>query len=214
MDALKRAMALGLVGAMVSPSLAWAADYPRQITIEGMSCIEKIGSRGELETWCQSGEQMRLMSVDPNGPSGYEASAEFVRAARLPDLESRWSVRDAPPPNDRFSLANYQLRSPYASAQVAAQQNAHGGRYFAGGFVSGFFLGPIGWLVAGLTANNSDVYLPPSLPSDWTSSDQSHFMYTYTNEVRSKRTTNALLGGVVGTLTSVILVYSIVAASK
>ena len=52
-------------------------------------------------------------------------------------------------------------------------KTALGSRYFAGGFVSGSFLGPIGWLAAGLSANSSDVYIPSSLPSDWAPSDQS-----------------------------------------
>lgn len=215
MKALKRVTALGLVGAMLGPSAAAAAGYPRLISVEGLSCIEKLGPEGELETWCQSGDQMRLVSVDPDGPPGSEGSGPAP--APLPEPSLRWSEADPVPARQarsaRFSLGDHQLRSPYAAAQVAAQQNAHAGRYFAGGFAGGFILGPLGWLIAGLTANSSDVYIPSALPSGWTPAEQSHFVYTYTSEVRSKRTSNALIGGICGTVALGLLATVIVASS-
>lgn len=209
----RQGIAVALVGAMLGPSVAWAAEYPRQISIEGMDCIEKIGAAGELETWCQTGDQMRLMSVDPDGPSDYEAYRP--PAAPLPAPGERWSEPDTKRARgNRYALANYQLRSPYAAAQSAAQAHAYAGKYFGGGFAGGFFLGPLGWIIAGLTASNSDVYIPTALPPEWTPAEQNQFMFTYTSEVRSKRTTNAILGGLCGTVVAGIVIYSIASAAS
>lgn len=214
MERMKRAMAIGLLATMLGPSLAWAADYPRSITIEGMDCIEKIGAEGEMETWCQMGDQMRLVSVDPSGPPRWPSNPT---PAPVPSKLTVWSGQEPSQPHvsraERLSLGNHQLRAPYAAAHVTAQQNAYAGRYFGGGFAAGFLLGPIGWLVAGLTASTSDVYIPSTLPAEWTPADQSQFMFTYTNEVRSRRTTNALIGGICGTVVSGLLIYAIVSSA-
>ncbi len=215
MERMKRAMAIGLLATMMSPSVAGAAAYPRQISIEGMDCIEKIGAEGQLETWCQTGEQMQLVSVDPagppaRGPSGIELPPRSATQTTWSGPDPAFAPRSGA---ERYSLANHYLRSPYAAAQVSAQQHAHADRYFRGGFAGGFFLGPIGWLVTGLFASTSDVYIPTSLPDAWTTGDHSQFMFTYTNEVRSKRTTNAILGGICGTIVSGLLVYAIVSSS-
>lgn len=212
MDWTKRTMALAVVGAMVAPSLAWAADYPRAISIEGLDCIEKLGRDGStVETWCQTGEQMRLVSVDPTG------ATESPPASSGPTTRSeqfRWDPRPAAQPrSSRYQLANVALQNPVRAAQTLADQDRSGGRYFGGGFALGILLGPLGWLVGGVVAGNSDVYLPPADGAAWSPSDSSQFAISYTSAIRSKRIGNAIGGGIVGTVVAGVVIYAIVSSS-
>jgi len=219
MERMKRALAAALVGVLLAPSIAWAAEegYPRALSIEGLDCIQKLGANGDVETWCQTGEQMRLMSVDPAGaqkPMPASPPETSRPASRVEDF--KWEPRPTAPSAARparYQLANVTLQNPVVAAKELAGRDTSGGSYFGGGFALGFLLGPVGWLVGGVVAGNSDVYLPPVRSDSWSPSDAAQYAISYTSAVRSKRVGHAIGGGVAGSLLAGVIVYAIVSAS-
>lgn len=170
---------LVLVAALLLPIPALAQQYPRTVRIGEMDCMER-SSRAGIETWCRVGSEppfqvdpatgLRVEQVEPDPPD-----LRLAKGSQLP-------------------LANPVVRA----TNMAAQQGGTGG-HFAGGFGLGVLLGPIGWVIAGLQASNSSVTIPGPAPG-WTPEQQTQFALTYASEVRSSRTSAAIMGGVTGSL--------------
>lgn len=156
----------------------------RQVEIAGQKCFQQPGPRG-TETWCTSADGS-VFRVNPH--TGLRLDPRPTTGGRL------------------------MPRHPVVAAQAAAEATDGSGRYAAGGFGLGLLLGPIGWAVAGISASNSAVAIP-EMRSEWSPHEQIQFATTYTQEVRSSRTTAALVGGVAGSVTAGILLYLLISSA-
>lgn len=96
--------------------------------------------------------------------------------------------------------------------RMAAQQHSTGGR-FVGGFAAGFGLGLIGTgLVYALASGTPEVPLQQvMLIQDRPATYQTAYQEAYRRDIKSRRQSNALLGGLAGTAA---IVTVIVAASN
>ncbi|AKU89699.1 hypothetical protein [Vulgatibacter incomptus] len=194
-----KAIAAVVGTALLLPTAAMAADYPQVLEISGKECIKDLDSRGAVGIWClKFGDYVRI------------TEAEYVRMT-----QTDHGSKEAPPTLrleiPRSAQDSFVVPASYSNHVFAAQgmASADSGatRYFFGGLALGI-LGPVGWLTGGLVANSSNVELP-IVPPSWTDSDQAQFALTYATEVRSKRTTSAVIGGIVGTVVTGLVIYAI-----
>lgn len=91
--------------------------------------------------------------------------------------------------------------------QALAERQAVGGR-FAGGFVSGLFLGLIGTGIAWAIAGSDDTPLPTAEASQLTRVNPDYhlfFQQGYSTKLKARRKSSALTGGLVGTATFVTI---------
>lgn len=183
---LTLAAAVGPVALLPSAALG-QQRYPRNVQVGGMSCMEQLGHSGKVETWCRTPDGNLTRLNDGAAASRQPSNADF--RLQQPSFGSG-------------------AVSPFTKARMDADRYANGGGYFVGGMAWGFFLGPLGWLIGGLTASNSEVPLL-GMDSRWSGTDQAQYMMSYTSEVRSRRTTNTVVGGIVGSLTAGLLIYAI-----
>jgi hypothetical protein len=98
--------------------------------------------------------------------------------------------------------------------QLSGQSNAQTvgtGGWFAGGFASGLVLGLIGTAVTWAVAGSSDVSLPPDRRlqiANESTAYQEGFQAGYAERLKSRRKGSALAGGLLGTLTIVVIIVS------
>jgi hypothetical protein len=110
-------------------------------------------------------------------------------------------------------LAHYMLPdcdSDRTRGRADADQVHSGSGWMAGGFVSGILLGLIGTGVAWAMASSSTVEVsrvPEGL-------DASCYRDGYTSKAKSKNSTNALTGGLLGTAVLIVLVVSATSGSS
>ena len=94
--------------------------------------------------------------------------------------------------------------------QALANQQAVGGR-FAGGFVGGLFLGLIGTGIAWAVASGDDTPLPTAQAMQLANANPNYtlaFQQGYSTRLKSRRKSNALTGGLVGTATAVVIIVA------
>lgn len=181
-------IAMALILATFSPSVALAQTYPRQLKVDGMDCLQQPGRNG-IETWCRKGD---------GPPERIEADTGLPTEA-----DEQRSIHS--------TVATGWTANPHASALRAASRDKTGS-YFMGGVGLGLALGPVGWVIAGVGASNSAVIVPRGNPR-WTLQQQTQYALSYTSEVRRGRTTSAVLGGVTGTAVLTTLVLLITSGS-
>lgn len=110
-------------------------------------------------------------------------------------------------------LAHFMLPdcdSDRTRGRADADQVHSGSGWMAGGFVSGILLGLIGTGITWAMANSSTVEVsrvPEGL-------DANCYRDGYTSKARSKNTTNALTGGLLGTAVLIVLVVSATSGSS
>lgn len=180
---MKRLLAVAMLAGMLAPTAALAQQL--EFEFAGQRCFRQPGPRG-TETWC-TGDDGSVYRIDP-----------------------RTGLRIDPRPAS--ASGRLHPRNPVVAAQAAASETDGAGRYAAGGFGLGLVLGPIGWAIAGVSASNSPVAIP-EMNRTWSSQEQIQFATTYTQEVRSSRTTAALIGGVAGTVTAGLVLYLLLSSS-
>jgi len=82
---MKRAIAVGTLGALLAPAIAWAGDYPRSVTINGNRCQQSLTEAGTRETWCLIDGKPTKMKEAPSDvlpasfrPSGIAPAATAI----------------------------------------------------------------------------------------------------------------------------------------
>lgn len=91
--------------------------------------------------------------------------------------------------------------------KALAERQAMGGR-FAGGYVSGLFLGLIGTGIAWAVAGSDDTPLPAAEASQLVNTNPNYqlfFQQGYETRLKSRRKSSALTGGLLGTATFVAI---------
>lgn len=182
---MRRVVAVGLLASMLTPSLAWAGDdgYPRFIERGDQVCVQTQLSDGSIAENCRSADR---------------------QAAPVTNYKV--------PPTPRYFDDRPSRRLSPTLAAAADASEISGGGAFAGGMLAGFTLGLIGTAVAGVVANSSSVVPPPS-PPGYSEVEKWQYHHTYVNEVQGTRTTNAVVGGLIGTGLAVITIILIVQAT-
>lgn len=99
-------LAVVLVAALLAPSMAWAADYPRRVTVDNYEdCIEEKASSGRIVTTCLVDGRWRVMTPEPK-------AATVESAVAHPQGETPRTLQLSP------DLARLELR-PYQGGRVA-----------------------------------------------------------------------------------------------
>lgn len=64
-----RTTAVCLVAALLAPTIALAAEYPRHVVVDDMDCTQMVGASGAVETWCAGGEGPPFLVATEEAPS-------------------------------------------------------------------------------------------------------------------------------------------------
>jgi len=112
---------------------------------------------------------------------------------------------------DSVAAAAAALIAQAQTEGALAATNVGTGGWFAGGFASGVVLGLIGTGVTWAIAGSSDATLPADrrlLIANRPTAYQQFYEKSYGDKVKSKRKTSALVGGLVGTATFLVIYLS------
>ena len=146
-----------------------------------------------------------LTMLAPNAQAQRRQHSLLDRVAATQVAELRLATNE---PLARFMLPDCD--SDRTRGRADADQLHSGSGWMAGGFVSGLLLGLIGTGIAWAMASSSTVEvnrIPDGL-------DSSCYRDGYTSIAKSKNTSNALTGGLLGTAVLVVLVVSATSGSS
>ncbi len=114
------------------------------------------------------------------------------------------------PAAPQLAVADSSPTAAVLHGRAAADRQGTGGR-FAGGYVPGLFLGLIGTGIAYAVASTSDVSVPALEAAQLISANANYsvsYQQGYGERLRSRRKSAALTGGLLGTLTFLVIYAS------
>lgn len=141
------------------------------------------------------------------------ATKSFSRAAVLvPALSSIFALalhgQEPTPPAPTAAATDSSPSAAVLHGRAAAERRGTGGR-FVGGFASGLLLGLIGTGITYAIAGSDDASLPAMEAAKLTTAHPNYslaYQQGYAERLKAKRKSSALTGGLLGTLT-VVVVY-------
>ena len=98
-----------------------------------------------------------------------------------------------------------QVKNYFYEGQDRAKRDYSGGGALAGGLVSGFGLGLIGWGLGYLIVSGMSVDVPSKYTADLNTNDRMRFEDGYSEIVKNKRKGKFNMGAGIGTLTIVLI---------